>query len=131
MTAKVIGNRAASTAYKSGNGGIGVAGDFNGGIGWVSVTGSEAGDFAFITAASLSTFVDRGYVFQTTSSVTLEFTLQNSALATNPDPAVQSGVAWANSQTLAAADGLFARDFGFSVMKITFTEPGEFYAISR
>lgn len=132
MTAKAIGNR--SAYFRGGLDGIGGRNLPDGNIGWVGVTSNEAGDIALLSSADV-TSNDHPYLGYTIQAVghacTVEFTCQNVAMATNPDPEVQANVAWANSVTV--TPGTFATVvFGFSAIKITFADAGtECYIVAR
>jgi len=128
--AKVLGNRPTSYIRGSGVNGIGAATNFNGALGWVGLVG-KTGDVAYLTAGDCTTHFDQGYFFQTTGGATLSFTLQDPAVAANPDPTIQAAVAWVEPLTLAPADGIVQRVKAFSVIKIAFTAPGEVYVVSR
>lgn len=121
MTAKVIGNR--STYFRGGSDGIGRRNLPDGNIGWVGITSNAEGDVAYLSAVDV-TSNDRpflGYSIQAVGhAVTVEFTCQNSGLATDPDPSVQASVAWCNSTTVTPGT-LAPINFPFSAMKIVFS----------
>lgn len=130
MVAKVIGNRAASYIRGAGANGAGFNNGFNGPLGWVMVSGID-GDLAFLSAASCTLHVDQGYFFQTTGGAILSFTLQDAAMATNPDPLIQDQVLWSNPLTLTPELGIVQHVLGFAAIKVEFTAPGEVYLCSR
>lgn len=127
--AKMIGNRAASYIRGSGVNGIGTAANFKAALGWVGLTG-KAGDVAYLNAGDCTTHFDQGYFFQTTGGVTLSFTLQDPAIACNPDPVIQATVAWAEPLTLSPGT-ITQRAKAFAAIKVAFTAPGEVYIVSR
>jgi hypothetical protein len=130
MVAKVHGNTGA-TNY-GGSRGIGQASIPDGTIGWVGVTGNAIGDVAYLKAADCTSMdrVQQGYFFQCTSSATVDFTLAPEAQATNPDPAVQANVPWANTLTLTTT-AIQKSLVAFSAIRVTFTTPGAVYCVSR
>lgn len=128
--AKMLGNRAASYIKGSGINGIGAAATFKAALGWVGLVG-KAGDVSYLNAGDCTTHFDQGYFFQTTGGATLSFTLQDPAMACDPDPEVQAGVAWVDTLTLAPADGIVQRVKAFASLKVVFTADGEVYIVSR
>jgi hypothetical protein len=132
MTVKVQGNR--STYQKGGSLGIGGRNMPDGIISWVGMVNSEAGDVAYLSASDV-TSSDHPYLAYSMQAVggdvTVEYTLQNTAIATNPDPTVQTGVSWCNSTTVTPGT-LAIVLFGFAAIKITFPTKGcEFYVVAR
>ena len=132
MTAKLISNRSAS--FRGGADGIGGRNLPDGIVGWVGMVASEAGDVLYLSAADV-TSNDHPYLAYSLQavggSVTVELTLQNVGTALNPDPEVQSNIAWCNP-TVVAPGTISTLLFGFSAMKITFAAAGsEFYVVSR
>jgi len=133
MTVKVQGNR---TAYPRGGGSDGIGGRnvTDGIIGWVGMVNSEAGDVVYLSASTVTSnnHPYLAYSLQAVGGdVTVEYSLQNTALATNPDPNVQAGISWCNSTTVSPGT-LTLVTFGFSALKITFPTKGcEFYVVSR
>lgn len=128
--AKILGNRAASYIRGSGVNGIGAGATFKAALGWIGLTG-KVGDVAYLHAGDCTTHFDQGYFFQTTGGATLAFTLQDPAIACNPDPVIQASVAWVDTLTLAPADGIVQRVKAFASLKVTFTVAGEVYIVSR
>lgn len=128
--AKMLGNRAASYIKGSGINGIGAAATFKGALGWIGLSG-KAGDVAYLNAGDCTTHFDQGYFFQTTGGAALSFTLQDPAIACNPDPQIQATVAWVDLLTLAPADGIVQRVKAFASLKVEFTAAGEVYIVSR
>lgn len=132
MTAKLISNR---SAYRRGGAdGIGGRNLPDGIIGWVGMVSGAAGDVLYLSAADV-TSSDHPYLaysFQAVGgSVTVEFTLQNVGTSTNPDPATQAQIAWANSLTVAPGT-IETIAYGFAAVKVTFADKGsEFYIVSR
>jgi hypothetical protein len=133
MTAKVISNR--SSYYNSRRGspdGIGGRNLPDGNISWVGIVG-KAGDIVYLSASDV-TSNDKpyvGYAMQAVGgSATVEFTLQNVATSTNPDPQTQAMISWCDSTTV--APGTLTKVFyPFSALKITFGADGEFYVVAR
>lgn len=134
MVAKVTGNRG-STNY-GGSNGVGQRTTPDGSIGWVCISGSEAGDVAYLRAVDVTSLdkVQRGWFFQANGtpspSVTLEFTCAEGAWAINQDPAVQAMVPWANPLALTTTT-ITPATVAFSAIKVTFTNPGEVYIVCR
>jgi len=130
MVAKVQGNRGATSL--GGSKGIGITQAPDGSIGWVGVTGSAAGDVAYLRAVDCTSLdkVQQGYFFQATGGATIDFTLVNGERATNPDPTVQANVPWANTLTLATT-AITKSPVAFAAIRVTFTGPGEVYVVAR
>lgn len=132
MTAKLISNRSAS--FRGGADGIGGRNLPDGIIGWVGMVNADAGDVLYLSAADV-TSNDHPYLAYSLQAVggpvTVELTLQNVGTALNPDPETQANVSWCNS-TVVTPGTISTLVFGFSAMKITFTDAGsEFYVVSR
>ena len=130
MTAKLISNR--SAYFRNGADGIGGRNLPDGIISWVGVV-AKAGDVLYLSAADCTTTnkVDQGYYFQSVGGdVTVDHTLQNAAMAANPDPAVQASVDWCNPLTVTPGT-ILQSALGFSAIRITFSADGEFYVVAR
>jgi hypothetical protein len=134
MVAKVTGNRG-GTNY-GGAGGVGQRSTPDGSIGWVCVSGSAAGDTAYLRAVDVTSLdkVFQGWFFQAngtpTPSVTVYFTCAEGAWAVNPDPAVQAMVPWSNALALTTTT-ITKGPVAFSAIKVVFTDPGELYVVAR
>lgn len=132
MTIKVHGNY--GPGARSHGGGIGGPNISQQSIGWVGVTASAAGDIAYIDSNTATGAVEPrlGYTFQSTVSVTLDFTLTNAAQACSRDPNVISKLAvpWINATTVAAGTA-YTLPHGFSALRATFSAPGELYIVAR
>jgi hypothetical protein len=131
MPVKVIGNR--SSYFRGGQDGIGQANLPDGNIGWVGMTSDSEGGSIYLSAADVTSndHPYLGYSIQAVGhTVTVEFTCQNQALAKNPDPQIQAGVAWANSTTVTPGT-LSTITFPFSAMKLTFAAASECYVVCR
>ena len=125
MTITVNGNH--SKAY------LGNASSGNGiqnlpmGMGWVAITANTAADTYVVPISSiLMSTINQGIFFQSETGATVEFTLCNTALATNPDPATNGSVVWGNSTTI-PANTIVPAPVLFTACKITFTAPGTVY----
>jgi hypothetical protein len=133
MAAKVSGNRG-GTQY-GGSGGVGQRSTPDGSIGQVTISG-QAGDVAYLRAVDVSSMgdVQQGWFFQANGtpspSASISFTCAEGAWACNPDPAVQAIVPWANALPLTTTT-ITKAPVAFSAIKVTFTNPGEVYVVSR
>lgn len=133
MTAKLISNR--SSYFNSRNGspsGIGGRNLPDGNISWVGIVG-KLGDVVYLSASDV-TSNDKpylGYAMQAVGGAhTVEFTLQNVATSTNPDPETQAMISWCDSTTVTPGT-LTKAFFPFAALKITFAANGEFYVVAR
>jgi len=133
MAAKVTGNRGA-TNY-GGALGVGQRSTPDGSIGWVCVSG-QAGDVAYLRAVDVTSLdkVQQGWFFQANGtpspSATISFTCAEGGYATNPDPAVQANIPWANTLTLTTTT-ITQTPVAFSAIKVTLVNPGEVYCVAR
>jgi hypothetical protein len=134
MTAKTVGNRG---PYVRGLSGVGIAQSPNTSLGWVVVVG-KPGDISYVDVAGLNrSQTNLGYFLQggPTVTATAEFTLANTELATNQQPAAQAMVPWSNSLSVNSTIQLVADSGGyplaFTAIKITFTTAGEVYIGAR
>lgn len=127
-TPKFIGNH--SVSGSRGHNiveGVGVAGwpqQSGGG----SMTG-KAGEIGYIPLGGImpASGLNQGVFLQSEVAVDIEYTLCNPALATNPDPAVQAAVLWADLQSLTAGALVRATPLVFACMKVTFNGDGTLY----
>jgi hypothetical protein len=128
MTVKSLGNH--SKGYLGhGIGGHGIANNKQG-LGWDCLVASAAGDVEYVELSSLVIGdINQGVFFQSEAGATIDFTLCNSALATDRDPQAQASVLWGNTLTvpntkqIVTSPGLIL----FTVLRITFTQPGAVY----
>lgn len=129
----VIGNSISHIRYRGSNcpSGITIAGSTTP-AGYVQCS-AKAGDVVYIKASDfLYNKFDQGAWCQAVgSSVTVEYTLQNEALASNPDPSAQACVSWCNSMTVAPGTIKPLSPVASTCLKVTFSGNGEFYVLAR
>jgi hypothetical protein len=144
MTAKVISNRSSYNNSRQGATGIGGRNLPDGNISWVGIVG-KAGDVLYLSAGDV-TANDKPYVGWAFQSVggdhKVAFTLQNVAMATDPDPQAQEMIVWCNAPAsfgtpssgtdlTVPAGTLVNTFFPFSAIRVTFAADGEFYVVAR
>lgn len=97
------------------------------GMGWVAVSASEAGDTHVVQLSSIiASNINQGIFFQSEAGASVQFTLANPGMATDPDPLVQASVPWGNSTPI-PVNTITKAPVIFSACKITFTAPGTVY----
>lgn len=131
MTVKSLGNH--SKGYLGhGIGGHGIANKQQG-LGWDTLVASAANDEAVVQIGSLVIGdINQGFFFQSDNGATATFTLCNSELASDLDPAVQTSVLWANSLTIPAGGAIVTPGvLIFTCVKIKFAAPGTVYIGAR
>lgn len=100
--------------------------------GYVQVTG-KAGEVQYIRASEfLHSKFDQGAWCQVVGGpVTLEYTLQNEALASNPEPDAQKLVSWVNKETISPGAIHSLNPVACTCLKVTFTNNGAFFVLAR
>lgn len=127
MTVTVLGNHSIGYLGRDNVGGHGINNNKMQGLGWVCVVGSEAGDETVVRLQDLAIGdINVGVFFQSEAGAEIEFTLVNSAQATNMDPQVQAAVLWGNTLTVPVGT-ITPADLLFTCCKVTFTAPGAVY----
>lgn len=102
-------------------------------LSYCQVVGEKAGDIAYIKATDYLTgkFNQCTYAQAVGASVTVEFTLQNEARASDPDEEVQKTIAWVNKTTIDEGAIVALDPIACCCMKVTFSAPGTLYVITR
>lgn len=96
-------------------------------MGWSAVKG-KAGDKAYLQlGALLIGGLNQGVFFQSEVPVTVDYTLCNAAMAMSSDPDTQGMTMWDGAQAVPSTVITPAKYPVFSVMRITFTQPGTVY----
>ncbi len=127
MSVTVLGNHSKASMGHGVNGN-GVVNNVPAGLGWLSVTGSDAGDEHVVQLGNLMAGeLNLGVFFQSEAGASVEFTLFNPAMATDPDPEVNASVLWGNTLAVPAGGAIVQAPLVFTCCKITFTAPGTVY----
>lgn len=128
MTVTVIGNRSLGYLGHDNVGGNGINNNKMQGLGWVSLTGSAAGDEIVVRLQDLAIGdINVGVFFQSEAGASVDFTLVNSELATNMDPLIQVGALWGSTLAVPAGGTITPSEVLFTCCRVTFTAPGTVY----
>ena len=102
------------------------------GIGWCSITASEAGEtHVFQLGSVLIGDLNQGSFFQSENGASAQFTLCNPGMSTSLDPNENGSTLWGNTLAIPAGGQIIKSDLVYTACKITFTAPGTVYVGTR